>query len=93
MLENRSRALAFFLHASVRRSADGEEVLPALWEDNDVTLLPGERRELSADYATRQLGRRAAVGARRGLEREGGDGRSALSRRGGAPREKGRHNT
>jgi exo-1,4-beta-D-glucosaminidase len=62
VLENRSRALAFFLHASVRRTADGEEVLPALWDDNDVTLLPGERRELRADYATKQLaGARPAV--------------------------------
>ena len=62
VLENPSQALAFFVHASVRRGSEGEEVLPVLWDDNDVTLLPGERRELLATYATRHLdGKRPAV--------------------------------
>jgi exo-1,4-beta-D-glucosaminidase len=31
-------------------------VLPVLWEDNYVTLLPGETRELAATYAATDLG-------------------------------------
>jgi exo-1,4-beta-D-glucosaminidase len=33
-----------------------EEALPILWEDNYVTLLPGETRTISATYRTRDLG-------------------------------------
>ena len=47
-LENRSNALAFLVHLAVRKGPGGEEVLPVIWEDNYVTLLPGERRELTA---------------------------------------------
>ena len=62
VLENPSKSLAFFVHASVRRGPQGEEVLPVLWEDNDLTLLPGERREVVANYATKHLaGARPAV--------------------------------
>jgi exo-1,4-beta-D-glucosaminidase len=55
-LENPSRALAFFVHLAVRKGPGGEEVLPVLWEDNYVTLLPGERRELAATWAPKDLG-------------------------------------
>ena len=54
-LENPGPTLAFFVHLAVRKGAGGEEVLPVLWEDNDVTLLPGETRELAASYAARDL--------------------------------------
>jgi exo-1,4-beta-D-glucosaminidase len=56
VLDNPSKALAFFVHLSVRKGQGGEEVLPVLWEDNDVTLLPGERRELTVRFAARDLG-------------------------------------
>jgi len=55
-VENPSKRLAFFVRLSVRRGAGGEEVLPVLWEDNDVTLEPGEKRELVARYALADLG-------------------------------------
>ena len=54
-LENASDAMAFFVHLSVRKGEDGEEVLPVLWEDNDVTLAPGETLELAATYAAKDL--------------------------------------
>jgi exo-1,4-beta-D-glucosaminidase len=44
-------AVALFQHVSVKRSADGEPVLPILWSDNDVTLWPGESITLTARYA------------------------------------------
>jgi exo-1,4-beta-D-glucosaminidase len=55
-LENPSKALAFLVHLAVRKGPGGEEVLPVLWEDNYVTLLPGETRELAATYAAKDLG-------------------------------------
>jgi exo-1,4-beta-D-glucosaminidase len=55
-LQNPSKALAFFVHLAVRKGPGGEEVLPVLWEDNYVTLLPGETRELTATYAPKDLG-------------------------------------
>jgi exo-1,4-beta-D-glucosaminidase len=54
-LENRSTRVAFFVHASVRRGAAGDEVLPVLWSDNYVTLFPGESREIVATYATKHV--------------------------------------
>jgi exo-1,4-beta-D-glucosaminidase len=56
VLENPSPAIAFFVRLTVRKGEGGEEVLPVLWEDNDVTLLPGERREIAASYALSDLG-------------------------------------
>jgi exo-1,4-beta-D-glucosaminidase len=46
-----STAVALFQHVSIKRSADGEPVLPILWSDNDVTLWPGESITLTARYA------------------------------------------
>jgi exo-1,4-beta-D-glucosaminidase len=54
-LENTGPSLAFFVHLAVRRGPGGEEVLPVLWEDNYVTLLPGETRELAATWAAKDL--------------------------------------
>jgi exo-1,4-beta-D-glucosaminidase len=55
-------APAFFLRADVRRgSAAGapasgdDEVLPALWSDNDTTLWPGESETLRVRYARSAL--------------------------------------
>jgi exo-1,4-beta-D-glucosaminidase len=55
-LRNPSKSLAFFVHLAVRKGPGGEEVLPVLWEDNYVVLLPGETRTLAATYAPKDLG-------------------------------------
>lgn len=46
-----SKAVALFQHVSIKRSADGDPVLPIRWSDNDVTLWPGESLILTAHYA------------------------------------------
>ncbi|MHB1059176.1 MAG: glycosyl hydrolase 2 galactose-binding domain-containing protein [Rhodanobacter sp.] len=46
-----ARTVALFQHVSIRRSTDGQPVLPILWSDNDVTLWPGESLTLTARYA------------------------------------------
>jgi exo-1,4-beta-D-glucosaminidase len=49
-LENAGASLAFFVELRVTRGAGGDDVLPILWDDNYVTLLPGERRTLRASW-------------------------------------------
>jgi len=46
-----SNAVALFQHVSIRRGAKGELALPIRWNDNDVTLWPGESIVLTARYA------------------------------------------
>jgi exo-1,4-beta-D-glucosaminidase len=53
-LENPSKSLAFFVRLKVNRG--GEEILPVMWQDNYVSLLPGEKRELTATYHASALG-------------------------------------
>jgi exo-1,4-beta-D-glucosaminidase len=61
-LENPSKSLAFFIRLKVNKGAKGEEILPVVWEDNYISLAPGEKREVSATYRTTDLaGAKAAV--------------------------------
>jgi exo-1,4-beta-D-glucosaminidase len=55
-LENPSKSLAFFVTLKVRKGAKGEEILPVVWEDNYISMLPGEARELTATYRSSELG-------------------------------------
>ncbi len=34
----------------------GQEILPVVWQDNYISLLPGEKREISATYRASELG-------------------------------------
>ena len=53
IVDNPSKSVAFFVR--LKLSAKTGEVLPVVWEDNYITLLPGEKREVSATYRARQL--------------------------------------
>jgi exo-1,4-beta-D-glucosaminidase len=53
-LKNPTKAIAFFMRLQVL-GRGGEEALPVFWEDNYVTLLPGESRTLTARYNVRDL--------------------------------------
>jgi len=48
ILENKSPKIAFFIHPSIVDEQSGETLLPVLWSDNYVSLLPGEKRNLTA---------------------------------------------
>jgi exo-1,4-beta-D-glucosaminidase len=54
-IENPSKSLAFFIHLKVKDPTitgnRDNEILPIIWEDNYFSLLPGEKREVSATYA------------------------------------------
>ena len=58
-VENPSKSLAFFVRLRVNKAA--QEILPVLWQDNYFSLLPGEKREVSATYRTSELGAPKAV--------------------------------
>jgi exo-1,4-beta-D-glucosaminidase len=53
MVENPSKSVAFFVRLKLSGKAD--EVLPVVWEDNYITLLAGEKREVGATYRANQL--------------------------------------
>ena len=47
-----SKAVALFQHVSIRYGERGNLALPIRWNDNDVTLWPGESMILTARYAS-----------------------------------------
>jgi exo-1,4-beta-D-glucosaminidase len=55
-LTNPGKSIAFFNRLQVTRGPGGEEVLPVFWQDNYVSLLPGERRTITARYSLKDLG-------------------------------------
>jgi exo-1,4-beta-D-glucosaminidase len=50
VIENPNSSLAFMAHLRVARASDGADVVPIFWNDNYISLLPGERRELTAHF-------------------------------------------
>ena len=55
-VENPSSSLAFLVHLRVAKAKSGDDVVPIFWDDNYVSLLPGEKRELSAHFASAKAG-------------------------------------
>jgi hypothetical protein len=49
VLQNPSQSVAFFVKLKVTKGKGGDEILPD-------SLLPGEKREISASYRTSALG-------------------------------------
>ncbi len=60
-VRNTGKSLAFGIRLKVLKGADGDEVLPVLWQDNYFALTPGESRTVEAVYAARDLGRSTPV--------------------------------
>jgi exo-1,4-beta-D-glucosaminidase len=55
-IENPSKTVAFFVRLKATKTKGGEEILPILWQDNYFSLLPGEKREVTATYRTAEAG-------------------------------------
>lgn len=49
-LSNRTDKVAFFVELQLVKKGSAEMVLPVFWEDNYVTLLPGESRVLKGSW-------------------------------------------
>jgi exo-1,4-beta-D-glucosaminidase len=60
-LENPGKNIAFFIRLKLDRTKGGDEILPVLWQDNYISLLPGEKRTITADFATSDLGKSEPV--------------------------------
>lgn len=69
-LHNPTGTLAFGVRLKVKRGPGGrvgrqatgdDEILPVLWEDNYLALLPGETRQVTATYNAKDVGRSTAV--------------------------------
>jgi exo-1,4-beta-D-glucosaminidase len=52
-LENTGTTLAFFVHLGVE--AAGRDVAPIIWEDNYISLMPGEKRTVTATVYRKDL--------------------------------------
>jgi len=59
-LRNPSTAVAFMVHLRVTQGPSGEDVTPIYWDDNYVSLMPGEERRLTARYDAAALGGKTA---------------------------------
>jgi exo-1,4-beta-D-glucosaminidase len=55
-VENAGSSLAFMVHLQVTRGQAGDGIAPIFWDDNYFSLLPGERREVSARFDAAQAG-------------------------------------
>ncbi|MBS1840854.1 MAG: glycosyl hydrolase family 2 [Acidobacteria bacterium] len=55
-LENTGKNLAFLVHLRLTKGKDAAEILPVFWEDNYISLLPGERREVQVRLRKSDLG-------------------------------------
>jgi exo-1,4-beta-D-glucosaminidase len=55
-LRNPSQSLAFMAHVALRKSENGASVLPILWDDNYVSLMPNEERVITGTGAPRDFG-------------------------------------
>ena len=55
-VENPSKALAFLVRLRLLKGPGGPEILPVFWEDNYLSLLPGEKRELTVHLRKSDIG-------------------------------------
>ena len=55
-VENPSKSLAFFVRLKLDKGKGGEEILPVVWQDNYISLLSGEKREITATYRASRMG-------------------------------------
>lgn len=60
-LQNASKTLAFLTHLAIAKGKGGDDVAPILWTDNYVSLLPKEKRELTATFDAAELQGRTPV--------------------------------
>ncbi len=54
-LKNKSDKIAFFIEMQIVDDKSNNTVLPVFWSDNCVSLLPGEERVYTAEFATKNL--------------------------------------
>jgi exo-1,4-beta-D-glucosaminidase len=53
---NPSSHLAFFVHLTVWKGKDGEDIRPIYWDDNYFELMPGEKRAITGAFPKKLMG-------------------------------------
>jgi exo-1,4-beta-D-glucosaminidase len=56
LVENPTSSLAFMVHLRVAKANNGEDVVPIFWDDDYFSLLPGEKRRVSARFESPKSG-------------------------------------
>lgn len=54
-LKNVGEYLAFQIHLAFTKGEDGDEISPTYWDDNYLSLLPGESKEIFARFSNKDL--------------------------------------
>ena len=47
-LHNAGKNIAFLVHSELKHERGSDDIAPVLWDDNYISLLPGESRTLTA---------------------------------------------
>jgi exo-1,4-beta-D-glucosaminidase len=55
VVENPTDAIAFFVYLDIVAKQSGDPVLPIFWDDNYITLLPGESKEINVYFSSEDL--------------------------------------
>jgi hypothetical protein len=55
-IENPGTGLAFAVNPKILKKTSLEPVLPVFWDDNYISLLPGEKRTISVEFYSKNLG-------------------------------------
>jgi beta-galactosidase/beta-glucuronidase len=54
-IKNEGHGIAFMIQCTLRGAASGMELLPSLWNDNFITLMPGEKVHLSVSINNQDI--------------------------------------
>ena len=54
-LDNQANNIAFFIELNVSGKKSGATILPVFWDDNYISLLPGEKRKIEATFFDKDL--------------------------------------
>ena len=63
-ITNTGESLAFMTALSLRGETSGTEILPSIWSDNYISLLPGESRRLTVEAARHDVHEGVVIGYR-----------------------------
>jgi exo-1,4-beta-D-glucosaminidase len=50
VVENKGEGVAFMVHPRLTRGKGGDDVTPVLWSDNYFSLMPGEKKAVTARF-------------------------------------------
>jgi len=55
-LKNAGKTVAFFVHIRALKEKGGDDILPVIFEDNYISLAPGETRTIECNYLNKDAG-------------------------------------